>query len=67
MTSEQKVKQVYPQAHCRNVGRFAVPCFEIQAYGEVGHCIGLSGHRASWAWADAWRNIQRNTTERIRK
>ena len=58
MTSEQKVKQVYPKARAR-VMFYAthLKSWKIfkSPYSNVP--LGLWAPRESSAWADAWRNI----------
>lgn len=67
MTSEDKVKRVYPKAiisYYGSIFTFGVTrvVYAAQNGAELGRA---STRRASWAWADAWRRIQR--TKRGRK
>lgn len=62
VTSEEKVKRVYPDAILRKV--IGGPRFSIwQVWSGVPSpalgILGTAAHRASWAWADAWSKIQK--------
>ena len=55
MTAEQKVKQVYPMAFCYRMRKFEFYIIEYEgALGDIGKGEGTRG-----AWAEAWRNIQK--------
>lgn len=55
MTAEQKVKQMYPEAFAHRIGAYVYIIAKEDAKGS----LGSSAHRSSWAWADAWSNIQK--------
>jgi hypothetical protein len=59
MTAEEKVKQVYPKAH---LYRYALGNFrEYRIFRSKRSKFELSDwrRRPEYAWADAWRNIQK--------
>lgn len=61
MTNEQRVKRVYPDAVIETRGWFTRPWWTVYS-GPIGSpdCVKLGEHpsRRSWAWAEAWRNIE---------
>ena len=69
MTSKDKVKRVYPEAiarpyNCKTYWRIfdeSWPCASLPILGTM--LLGQAAHRESWAWADAWRNIQAQRKE----
>jgi hypothetical protein len=68
MTSKEKVKQVYPEARYfrdwRNHHWYGCVFFRSASLHGAGTVIGeVPVDRESWAWADAWRNIQRRVRE----
>ena len=53
MTSEEKVKRVYPDAFAYHTGS------EWRVLrAPAKNCLAASVMFKSWAWADAWRRIQ---------
>ena len=56
MTSEEKVRHVYPDAFACSLSSGRFTAWEIWC-GDFG-CIAGATYRESWAWADAWRRIQ---------
>ena len=58
MTSEQKVKQVYPKAFSRLMFyRLDLRYWKIFTFTYSEVPLSGGAPRESWAWADAWRRI----------
>ena len=69
MTSEQKVKQVYPKARLVKPfwnGSGYHRCAEIHTGPSSIVYLGRSEYPIeSWAWADAWRSIKKEQKEKL--
>jgi hypothetical protein len=59
-TAKEKVLALLPMATARRLDdeNPARARWVIRPHGETLEQIGEAAHRESWAWADAWRNIQ---------
>lgn len=55
MTSEEKVKERFPEAYSGPLGSATKWGVMSKPYGIL---LGF-GRRESWAWADAWRNVSK--------
>lgn len=56
MTAKEKVLGLVPQAVAVRFSGEPTR-YVIRPHSETLNEIGEAAHRESWAWADAWRNI----------
>jgi hypothetical protein len=58
MKAEEKVREVYPEAICEEVVLFGSRRFRVRNQLGGRKTLALSNQRR-WAWAEAWREIER--------
>ena len=63
MTAEQKMKQVHPGAYAERMFFGRLLYWHIYLDRNIVCHFAQAAHRESWAWANAWRRIQREKKE----